>query len=355
MGKSRLFCMVVTALVISLGLVACGGGGGDSTSSAPATSVTSAQGFWSGSTTGHTLAGIILDDGTYYVMYFAPGSSYLPDGFIQGNGTSNNGVFTSSNARNFNFTGAGVLTATLSGTYTEKQFLAGVFNYADGSSAPFSATYDSIYETAPQLASLVGGFHCQIESITGSEYVDMNIAANGDISGSGSYGCTVSGKIIPRAHGNVFDAMIAFGSACSAANQTLTGIAGYSVSTQILYALLPYASRTNGVLFIGIKQPASVPLAKIEVVSSTPVTTSYNKPSLTITAKNTGLATGYNASCTAYAHNSAGTTISTATAFLASLGDIGVGQTAIGEAVFFDLNSHNDYAGLTFDCTWLTR
>lgn len=105
----------------------------------------------------------------------------------------------------------------------------------------------------------------------------------------------------------------------------------------------------------GGSDPAPAPQAKFEMVSFTAQTTSYNRPSLLITEKNTGNATGYNLAVHAYAHNAAGTIIDTAVAFPANLGNIAPGESAQDEAVFFNLNSHTDYAGLTFDASWLSR
>lgn len=96
------------------------------------------------------------------------------------------------------------------------------------------------------------------------------------------------------------------------------------------------------------------PEAKFEIVSVSKTTFS-GKPSLMITVKNIGTATGYNASCDANALNAAGTIIDTAQAFFAALGDIDVGQSALDEAIFFNLTSHADYVSLDYNCTWLTR
>jgi hypothetical protein len=101
---------------------------------------------------------------------------------------------------------------------------------------------------------------------------------------------------------------------------------------------------------------ASLPEAKIEIVSVVPTWTSYNSPSLLITVKNTGTATGYNAHCDVQALDAAGTTIiDTADGFFAGLGNINVGQSTTDEAVFFELSSHSEYAQLSYDCSWLTR
>ena len=95
--------------------------------------------------------------------------------------------------------------------------------------------------------------------------------------------------------------------------------------------------------------------ANFNIMSVDKTMTSYSRPSLKVTVKNTGNATGYNVGCKSHARNAAGTIIDTASTFFASLGNIGVNESAQDEGVFFNLRSHNDYANLTHECSWLTR
>lgn len=97
------------------------------------------------------------------------------------------------------------------------------------------------------------------------------------------------------------------------------------------------------------------PEARFEIISVDKTTFSTGHPSLMITVKNTGDATGYNVGCDAQALDAAGTIIDTAPAFFAGLGNIDAGQTAQDEAVFFKLASHDDYKTIEYDCSWLTR
>jgi hypothetical protein len=99
----------------------------------------------------------------------------------------------------------------------------------------------------------------------------------------------------------------------------------------------------------------SLPQTTFSIVNVEKTMTTFNRPSLMITIKNTGGDTGYNVSCDAHALDSTGKIIDTASAYFANLGNIEVAQSAIDEAVFFNLASHNDYASIDYDCTWLTR
>jgi len=118
----------------------------------------------------------------------------------------------------------------------------------------------------------------------------------------------------------------------------------------ILFFLLILISCGGG----GDDADPTKPQAKFDITSVVKTMTSYDRPSLIITVENTGEATGYNVSCDAHARNATGTIIDTASAFFAGLGNIAVGETALNEAVFFSLKSHNDYVTLTYDCSWLT-
>ncbi len=205
-----------------------------------------AQGIWIGSTANNgSLVGIVLDDGTYYVMYSLPGSSLI-DGYVQGTGTSSNGSFTSSNARDFNFRGTGVLSASISATYIEKQSFTGNLNYANNTIISFSAMYDSHYDATPLLSDLVGTFVGQVAGTTDAENGTFSISANGALSGIGVFGCTATGSIMPREHGNIFNVSVTFGGPpCQNQNQAFTGIAYYDASEKRIYLAAPNALRTD--------------------------------------------------------------------------------------------------------------
>jgi hypothetical protein len=211
--------------------------------------------LYSGTTgNGRAVTGLVLDDGTYYFLYSLVGNSNVIAGVVQGSGTSTATAFTSSNTRDFNLEGLGVLPATLSATYTAKQSISGSVSYSQGSPVTFSGTYDSAYEATPSLAALAGTFTGQVASSAGAENATVTVSANGTLSGAGASGCATSGTVAPRSQGNVFNVSLSFGGApCLFANQTLTGIAYFNATTKALYAATPNAARNDGVLFVGVK------------------------------------------------------------------------------------------------------
>lgn len=242
----------ITSAVACAFVAGCGGGGDSAT---PPVAASSAEGLYVGTTTtGRTVTGLVLDDGTYYMLYSPVGAPTAIAGVVQGTGTSTAGTFSSSNARDFNLEGLGVLSATVSASYVAKQSLNGTVSYSPSSTTSFSGTYSANYEAVPSLTTLAGTFAGQVASSAGVENASVTISSAGAISGSGASGCAVSGSATPRARGNVFNISLTFGGApCLFANETLAGIAYFDSAAKRLYAAAPNAGRTDGVLFLGVK------------------------------------------------------------------------------------------------------
>jgi len=230
-------------------LTGCGGGGGND---APASTGTP-QGLWQGSTnTNRAVTGIVLSDGTYYVLYSSAGNANVIAGVVQGTGSSDGGTFASNNAKDFNLEGLGVLPASVSASYTQKQSLAGSIVYNTGS-VTFSSSYNAAYETTPTLAAVAGTYTGQVALSVGIQTATLTVSSGGAIAGIGN-GCSFTGTATPRTDGNAYNASITFGGApCFFANQTFAGIGYFDAPNKRLYAAAPNAARTDGVLFVGTK------------------------------------------------------------------------------------------------------
>lgn len=255
MRKAALFSAVVISGVF---LASCGGGGGEATPPPPPPPPpppATAEGFWVGTTnTNRDVAGVVLDDGTYYFLYTGVGNPDVIGGVIQGTGVSSSGSFSSTDARDFNLEGLGVLAATISASYNARQTLNGTVTYANGDAVTFTSTFDADYDTTPSLAALAGTFTGQVAFSGGVEDANVTVSASGAISGAGASGCTVTGTAAPRSRGNVFNISLTFGGApCFFANQTLSGIAHFDSAAKALFAAAPNATRTDGILFLGVK------------------------------------------------------------------------------------------------------
>lgn len=233
---------------------ACGGGF-DTTPVAqtPAALGPTAQGLWVGTTsTNRTVTGLVLSDGTSYVLYSAVGNASIIAGVVQGTGTSSGGTFSSSNAVDFNLESPSVQAATVSANYSSKQSFNGTITYAIGS-VTFTSAYNTDYETVPSFAVLAGTFSGQVATSLGVQAATVTISPSGVVSG-GAGGCSISGTTSPRTDGNAYNFSITFGAApCAFPNQTFAGIAYFNSVTKRLYAAAPNAARNDGVLFVGTK------------------------------------------------------------------------------------------------------
>lgn len=242
--------------MLAITLSACGGGGAGNTP--PPTITTTAEGVYVGTiSNGNSFDGIVLEDGSYYVLS-GPGSpsGLLVSGFTQGSGTSSNGSFVSTNLINYLATGAVVLgsvnasygTNTLSGTVTG----GGIANPFSGTT-PANTSY--VYNTATNLANITGAW--TLADMKGGN-IAMTISPTGSFTGTGTSGCVFNGTLTPRASGkNVFNFAATFGAApCTLPGQSFSGIAvDYLLAngTRQLVAAGVDAGRTTGTSVFGVR------------------------------------------------------------------------------------------------------
>jgi hypothetical protein len=254
--KTHTLSLMIKALAMSwmLVLTACGGGGSGGTGVVP---VADAQGLWNGSTsTSQSIMGIVLDDGSYWLLYSPPNVSGLTAGFVQGTGTSLNGSFSSSDAIDFNFSGQGVNNATVSASYTTKQSFNGSVSYTP-LSAPltFTSSYNPDYDQTPTLTAVAGNYVGLASVASSNEAVTFLISAQGVLAGTGTTsGCQYGGLVKPRTKGNVYDvSLVISGTACASGTNAVTGIGYFDASSKRLYLAVLNTSRTIGMGFTGIK------------------------------------------------------------------------------------------------------
>ena len=220
------------------------------------TQTSSPDGLYLGTTsTGRTTAGLLLDDGSFYVLYSATNNPAIIAGAVQGTGSPSNGSFSSTNAKDINLEGLGLLSTTLAASYTPKQSLSGTVTYPSlGQTVTFSGTYDPRYDVAPSLAIIAGNYSGQAGSTAGAENATLSVTSTGVISGIGTSGCTFSGVATPRSKGNVYNTSVTFGGApCLLPNGMLTGVAYFDSSTMRLYVIAMTSGRDAGVIYAGTK------------------------------------------------------------------------------------------------------
>ena len=251
---------IIEAFVMSgliLALAACGGGGGGGSTTPPPDPATSAEGLWIGSaSTSRSLTGFVLDDGSYWLLYSVPHASSFIAGVVQGSGTSFNGSFSSSDGIDFNLEGQGINNATVSVGYMVKQSFNGSVSYPSLNQAyTFTSTYNPDYEQTPSVAAIAGTY-TGVASVAGNdELTTLVVSAPGVVVGTGlTSGCKFLGTARPRAKGNIYDLSVAFsGGACSSGTSTVAGIGYFDASAKRLYVAALNKSRSNGLIFVGIK------------------------------------------------------------------------------------------------------
>ncbi len=233
---------------------ACGAGyGGSDVASLPQPKATSAEGRWTGTTpTGRSFAGLVLEDGSYWLFYTARDHPDILAGLVQGTGTSHSGSFGSSNTRDFNLEGAGIRAATMNGSYVPNKSFLGTIAYLNGEAESFTSTSDADSESAPNLTQVTGtytGLHTDNHTVT------VTVESAGTFSGHSSNGCTFTGILSPRAKGYVFQTSVTFGGgACRHGTETLTGVAFYDAATNRLYGAALNSARTTSFIFFGTKR-----------------------------------------------------------------------------------------------------
>ena len=247
----------ITLLGIAAALSASGCGSQTPDQTPATTSTNTAEGLWSGTTnTNQTLTAAVLDDGTYYFFYSDVLNPNKIAGVIQGTGTSNNGSFTSTNAKDFGI-GVAALDATLSADSATRQFLNGTITHSGAGPVPFTSSYNNAYDTAPTVASLAGVYNGQAGSSGGVRAATVTASDHGTFTGiEPESKCTFTGTVTARTRGSVFDQSITFGgAACFFLNSTFQGIVYFDIPTQRLLAAAPNNNRTDAAIFFGTKIP----------------------------------------------------------------------------------------------------
>ncbi len=255
MPASSLSSAVMSACAAVAGvslLSACGGQDLFFKTPPPAAiTLTGAEGLYSGTTnTGRTLTALVLDDGTHYVFYSAINQPTLIRGFLQGTGVSLNGSYTSSNSRDLNIEGLGVLATTISASYVQKRTFNGNWNATTSNQAvTFTTNYDAAYESKPALDIIAGTYNgtlAESTAVAGGTVTNLTISATGAITMANAP-CT--GTAAARAKGNLYTITLS----CNTPAVTFTGIGQFDATSRRLLIGTMREDRTNGRLFVGTK------------------------------------------------------------------------------------------------------
>jgi hypothetical protein len=241
------------AMVTAAMLAGCGGD--DAVDPGP-----TAEGVYGGTLTNsasNAFNMLVLENGEYWSMYgMGTAGAFSVAGFVQGTGTSNNGSFSSSTAKDFGE--APAVAGTVSATYdATAKTIAGTVTSAAGSvtfsGGPIPGSL-YVYNMPASLATISGLW--SMTDLNG-DAVTVTISSTGALAAT-NLACSFTGTVAPRATGkNVFNVALRFGPApCDLAGQEATGIAvAYPLAngrTQLIVAAVD-GSRTSGAAAVGVR------------------------------------------------------------------------------------------------------
>ena len=110
-----------------------------------------AEGFWLGSTSGgRTLVIVVLDDGNFAALYTPVGNIFSFAGAVQGGSTAVNGIFASTDGKDFSFAAHLVGAGSVNATFAPKGTMTGTI-VTTTSNEVFTVTYSPTYETQASL------------------------------------------------------------------------------------------------------------------------------------------------------------------------------------------------------------
>ncbi len=239
-------------LLLSAGLAACGGGGGDSATPAPATPEIVAKSalLWRATTsTGRSGRLILLDGGRLYFLYSRTNTPDTLGGAVTGLAGASGASSIASTALDFNWEGLPSTSATLSASLDQHNNLNGTLSYSDASrNLSFTSTYEAPAASIVGLTDIAGTYVSPDRTMT------LMVAPTGAVSGTAfSTSCRFTGALKQTLnHSSLLHMELTFqGGACALGTSTVSGIAAYDLSQRVLVGVALDGSGATATLFQG--------------------------------------------------------------------------------------------------------
>ena len=236
-ARGRVFALSLLAAGV---LSACGGGD-------------PMEGLWLGTLgSSRDVNAIVLDDGTYYMLYSRPGNPAAIGGLVQGKADFSAGRFSSPDARDFNWEGAGTRAASVSARIKVGP-QPGVTGTVNGTT-PFSIRPADLFDRDARLSAIVGAHTGNVVFALGVRPATFTVTPTGQVSTSIN-GCAITGQVAPRAFSSAYDLTMTFGGyPCVFPGAQFSGVAYYREDQRQLQAAVVHPSRTQAIAFSGTKQ-----------------------------------------------------------------------------------------------------
>jgi hypothetical protein len=218
-------------------------------------STSGAEGVWFGTTAdGRMIRAIVLDDGTYYVVYSFPGVR-ANAGVVQGSSSAANGTFASSDGADFPIalaaeTAGSATPAAVSGTYVPRTSLQ-LSILESTATRTFTASYDPGFEQAANLAAAAGTYTGRTGHVSGAISATFTLDSSGSLVGHNG-ACNFTGIVTPHKSVNVFDWTIA-GPNCIFGKAGASGVMYYDEVNRELNGFAPFGARADQFYLLGAK------------------------------------------------------------------------------------------------------
>jgi len=249
------FRTLAIMLLSGLLLTACGGGsGGSGDGSTQTTTKVTIDGFYAGQTSsGESVTGVILPDNSYFLLYSAVNDPASFAGAIFGQGTSQNGSFSSAGAHDIKLDGS-AQNITLSASLDSKKTFNGTLAYPNNTSATFTTSYHAGGDSAPTLAALAGVYTGTIAIPGDAEPLTLTVASDGTMSAPLLCECNLSAIAQPSGTSNTYRVMIEFaGGTHILSGQHVDGTAYLDVDGKHLYLIGLTNSSQQPVIYVGTR------------------------------------------------------------------------------------------------------
>lgn len=237
------------ALIAASVLTACGGGGGDSGSTAtPQAKENAAVGGWAGKTTdGEDVMVIVLDSGEVWGLVAEAGVSV---GIFHAPGSAtNSGAFSASEPRLYSFGAGKFIAASMSGTVNASTFSGSASG--PGGSVGFSLAKNALFNQQATLANVAGTWSGSYGSLSGVDTLSgVSVKTDGSVTATDG-SCKITGSLAPRAGVALYDVSLNYRvvDGC-AVNLTVRGIAGLNADSGQLTIGLVRPDRSDAALVV---------------------------------------------------------------------------------------------------------
>ena len=216
-----------------------------------------AKGLWTGTTSANeTALVIVLDDGTFYLLYSYAGRA-TDAAVVQGTASTPGGQFTSADARTYpiataNETGGYETPAMVSGTYSAQGTLQ--LDVADPRGMrTLAAAYVAGSDQPLSLASVAGAYTGFSGHADGRLSVTFTLTAAGTLTGVNA-ACGFSGTVTPRAALAVLDWTVrATSGSCIFAAGPISGVLYFDAAARQVHGFAPFQGRGDLFYLIGTK------------------------------------------------------------------------------------------------------